>query len=226
MRELPVEQIHQQILCAREEERKQVARDLHDQIIQALVGLNYHISEIKKYRDMDMDSHIADIQSDLRAVIDDVRRICANLRPPALDSLGLIAAMRSSIREFNRQSNGRITFSFQGDSACRPDEAIELCIYRVFQEALTNAYKHADAQHIIVQLTIDSEFVVLDVKDDGKGFCVPESLDQFLFDKHFGLVGIRERLDMIDGRVEISSTPGCGTNLRAMVPLRSFERVC
>lgn len=221
-REFPGEQLHQQILYAREEERKQVARDLHDQIIQALVGLNYNLSEIKKHRDADIDAQITNIQSDLRSVIDDVRRICANLRPPVLDSLGLIAAMRSSIREFECQSQCRITLHVRGDGERRLAEPIELCIYRVFQEAVSNARKHADAHHIVVELDIGAKTVTLSVRDDGKGFCVPTDLDRFLLDKHYGLIGVRERLDMINGRMEIVSAPGKETVLRAIVNLEGF----
>jgi signal transduction histidine kinase len=214
-----IEQMHQQIIHAREEERKRVARELHDQIIQELVGLNFNLSKMRDDPDLDLNDQIPQLQRDTRQILGEVRRICSDLRPPALDSLGLVAAVRSRVRELERQDSLQVVLRIEGNVERRLPEDVSLCVFRVLQEALSNAHKHACAGRVEVSLLLHAEELCLVVKDDGKGFQVPQNLGQLLEGKHFGLVGLRERLDLVHGSLEVISRPGHGTCLRAWVPL-------
>jgi signal transduction histidine kinase len=213
-----IEQMHQQVVRAREEERKRVARDLHDQIIQELVVLNYNLSKMRDNRELDLNVQIPQLQRDTRQILGEVRRICSDLRPPALDSLGLVAAVRSRLRELELRGSLQVVLRIEGDVERRLPEEVSLCIFRVLQEALSNAHKHACAGRVEVSLLLHADELCLVVEDDGEGFQVPQNLGQLLDGKHFGLVGLRERLDLIHGSLEVRSRPGYGTCLRARVP--------
>lgn len=215
------EQLHQQILRAREEERKRIARELHDQIIQGLVGLNYHLSDMRARPELDLNTRITELQGDIRQILGEIRSLCANLRPPALDSLGLVAAVRSRLRELERQEPIQVALHVEGDVERRLPEDVALCVFRVLQEALSNVQKHAAACRVVVSLRIQADEVCLMVEDDGRGFHVPPHLGQLLECSHFGLVGLRERLELVSGALSVMSRPDHGTCLRAWVPLSS-----
>jgi signal transduction histidine kinase len=209
-----VETLHQEIQRAREEERKRISRKLHDEIIQALVGLNYRLAG-------SADPVSASLKNEVRQIVSDLRQISSELRPPALDNLGLVSAIRSRLRELT-QSNGdslRSELSIEGDEDLLLPEEVSLCLYRVFSEAVTNTLKHAKASHLRVRLHLNPERVELLVADDGRGFQVPYPLGELLAEQHFGLVGIRERLDAVHGELDIQTRPGGGTRLAARINL-------
>ena len=213
------DRLHRQTVRAREEERKRVARELHDQIIQALVGLNYGLSEIRTRPAADSSARAASLQGDVRQILNDVRRICTDLRPPTLDSLGLVSALRSRIRIVESESALDITFSVDGNPSQNVPEDIGLCLFRVLQEALSNVQRHSGAQHLSVRLCLAAERVQLSIEDDGRGFVVPRRLGQLTETGHFGLMGLHERLEAVNGVLKITSTPGQGTRLEVKVPL-------
>ena len=219
------EQLHQQIIHTREEERKRVARELHDQIIQALVGINYHLSTVRSQSSPDTREHITEIQTAVRQTLDDVRQICADLRPPALDSLGLVAAVRSWLRTLEQQSALDVDLELSGNTQQCVPEDIAICLYRVMQEALVNVQKHAEASCVIVKLDFQPDQIQLVVQDNGKGFSVPQQLGALMADHHFGLVGLRERLELVKGTITISSIPEQGTSVSASVPLNAAPRM-
>lgn len=218
MLELQDVQLHQHILSARQAERKQVARELHDQIIQALIGLNYHLSDIRARPGPDINAQLTQLQSELRGVVSHVRDICANLRPPPLDLVGLIASIRSWAHDLEQSSPFRIALRIDGDVQQHIHPETALCLLRVLQESLINAQKHAHARRVNVQLRIRPNDMVLTVRDDGAGFVVPDALEQEIERQHFGLVGMRERVELVGGRLRITSTPGRGTSIHAQVP--------
>lgn len=213
------EQVHQQTLQAREAERKRVARELHDQTIQALVGLNYQLSDLRTVLMPDEREQINLIQQTVRQTVEDVRRICADLRPPALDSLGLVPAIRSRLRELEQRGVLNVTLRVNGDMEQSIPEDIALCIFRVMQEALINVEKHAHAREVTVDLQLEATEVCLKVRDDGSGFVVPSHLGDLIANQHFGLVGLRERLDLVGGKLYVSSAVGQGTCVVARVPI-------
>lgn len=212
------ERLHRQILSAGEEERKRVARELHDQIIQELVGLNYHLSELRASPFAPEATHASQLQDEVRRILGEVRRICTDLRPPALDSLGLISAVRSRLREMEKLAAFEIVFNCDSDDIQDLPDETALCIYRVLQEALLNVQKHAAAKRIEVTLRLSPDQIELIVQDDGRGFCVPSRLGQLTDESHFGLVGLSERLELLSGTLNIISAPGQGTQLKASLP--------
>jgi signal transduction histidine kinase len=213
------DKLHQQVLRAREEERKYVARELHDQIIQSLVGLNYHLARLRPSENPDINEQIDSLQLQVRQTLEDIRRICSHLRPPTLDSLGLVAAMRSYIRSFESASSAQLMLRVEGDVDRWLPEEVSLCLFRFLQEALINVRKHATARRVEVSLQINLDTVCLNVRDDGVGFHVPPRLEHLVAHKHFGLAGLQERLELLDGACEVTSVLGRGTSLRASIPL-------
>lgn len=218
------EKLHQQVINAREEERKRVARELHDQIIQSLASMNYQLTHLRSQLSVDQRDQVLEVQSNLQQTLDDVRRICADLRPPALDNLGLVSAVRSRLRTLEQQNPIDVSLHVSGDPHQPIPEDIALTLFRVMQEALSNILKHAGAHTVEVQLYIDPDEICLVVRDDGQGFQVPNRLGQLIEGHHFGLVGLRERLEMIQGTLYVSSLTGEGTCIRAFVPLTPQAR--
>ena len=209
-----VEKLHRQLLHAREDERKFLARELHDEAIQALVGLNYRLAQMEN-------GAAGDLQAEVRRIVEDLRGMIRTLRPPALDNFGLVTAIRSHVRELGEAGGetARIDLRVDGDTERWLPEDIQLCLYRVMQEALINVEKHAAARHVQVTLDIQPKEVTLEIRDDGRGFRLPQHLGSLLEQDHFGLVGLRERLELVRGSLQIFSSPGEGTRLAASVPL-------
>ncbi len=214
MRAAEVEGLHKQLVRAREDERKILARELHDEAIQALIGLNYKLAQLG-------DTRAASLQGEVRQIVEDLRVMIGTLRPPALDTFGLVTAMRSHLRELSAKYQDSIRFDLKvnGDEERWFPEDVGLCLYRVMQEALANAEKHANARRVEVALDILPEMACLTVQDDGQGFHLPQHLGQFIDGNHFGLVGLRERLELVRGNLSIVTAPGEGTQLQATVPL-------
>ena len=211
-----VEQLHKRLLQAREEERKSLARELHDEAIQSLVGMNYRLAHLES-------GQTQPLRHELLRIVEDLRGMIHRLRPPALDNFGLLTAVRSELRERSVRSRGsmRIDLHVEGDPELGIPEEVGLCLYRVIQEALNNIERHSEAGQVDVTLLMNAEEIRLLVRDDGKGFPVPQQLGLLLEADHFGLVGVRERLELLHGTLEIDSAPGSGTTLRARVPLET-----
>ncbi len=218
-RALERQRLHWRVLKAREEERKRVARELHDQIAHALVGLNYQLAEMRVDLSPETACKAADLQRRVRQIMVALRRICADLRPPALDSMGLVPAIRAWLRMTRSQGLCHISLNVEGDEQQAISEEVAICIFRVLQEALRNIQKHAVAAEVAVSLRIDPAQVALVVEDDGKGFELPEDLGQLTMEGHFGLAGLRERLELLRGSLRVTSSPGRGCRLEARAPL-------
>ncbi|MGH2619925.1 MAG: ATP-binding protein [Anaerolineales bacterium] len=214
-----VEQLHKRLLRAREEERKSLARELHDQAIQSLVGMNYRLAHLEG-------DQTQGLRQEVLRIVEELRGMIRRLRPPALDNFGLVTAVRSELRERTVRSRGspRIDLHIEGDPEQGIPEEVGLCLYRVIQEALNNIERHAEARQVDVTLALHDEEVRLAVRDNGKGFQVPPQLGLMLEQDHFGLVGVRERLELLYGTLEIDSAPGSGTTVRARIPLQSNSR--
>lgn len=213
------ERLHREIVRAREAERAHVARELHDRTIQMLIGLNHQLSELRRRDGADLDGAPARLQEEVRGILGDVRRIIGGLRSPVLDSLGLVPAVRSYLRELTSQHALQVRLQVDGDEEQDLPEEVALCLYRVLQEALTNVQKHAAARQVVVAVKLRPDEVTLSVEDDGRGFVLPPRLGLLMDDGHFGLFGLRERLEMVQGTLKVTSTPGRGTRLEARVPL-------
>lgn len=216
-----MDRLHQQLLRAREEERKRLARELHDETIQSLVSLNYELSQLRAHAAPLQNERVAMLQQQLHQITNDLRKICSELRPPALDNLGLVCAVRSRLRELEAEGQLHLSLEIVGDEEITLPEEVQIGLFRVLQEALTNVQQHAQATKVTVKLAVYPTGIYLSIQDDGCGFVVPVKLDRLMDEGHFGLVGMRERLEALDGRLLLHSTPGSGVHLEAFVSLRT-----
>lgn len=215
-------QAQRQLLHSREEERARLARDLHDGPIQALVGLNLQTGLMLSQWDRLTTSPalvevIKDVRAQVRDLLSDLREVCAELRPPMLDMLGLGAALRALTEDWSAQHDISIHFDLLPDATLRmlPEDAA-VNLYRVVQEALTNIARHAGASQVNISLTWKAGGLVLTVQDDGRGFVLPQNSGDLAAQGHFGLVGMQERVNLIGGQLVVESAPGQGTSVRVI----------
>jgi len=205
----------ERVISAQEDERKRIARDLHDQTSQALVSLIVQLKLVESARTKaERAQSIADLREQLRATLNDVRRMAYDLRPGVLDDLGL----SQSIQWFAEQcrKNSGIQIHTLIDAACdRLPLHTATAIYRVAQEALSNVVKHSRAAHAWITLKNNDEGVELEIRDDGVGFETPSGAAPL---EGLGLFGMQERIQLLGGRFEIQSEAGKGTIIRARVP--------
>jgi signal transduction histidine kinase len=201
---------------AAEAERTRWARELHDETLQQLAGLRVLLSGARPSRDAErMTGAIENALEQITTAIGDLRSLITELRPAALDELGTKPALESLATRVNRQSDLEIELDVElGDGDARLVPEIESTIYRLVQEALTNVAKHAGATRVAVKVCERDSAIALTVRDDGSGF------DPLKGTSGFGLLGMRERLALVNGTLEIDSRPGEGTVLHASIPAR------
>ena len=214
-----ISRLHRQVLRAREEERKRLARDLHDLIIQSLVGVNYQLAEIRTQLAQGQTEQLIKAQAQIKCLIGELRQICADLRPPTLDVLEFTEAIQTKVAEIEENASFRARVLIEGNEDQDIDDDVKLCIYRLIQESLINANKHAMADHVEVWVQITSEQVAVMVSDNGKGFEVPVRLEHLVPDRHYGLIGIKEMVEAVNGSLSITSKPGQGCVLAAQLPV-------
>jgi ABC-type sugar transport system ATPase subunit len=203
-----------------EEERKSLAREIHDQIIQDLLSTNYQLESLDNVNQTSetIKDDLAQIQDNIRKMIDELRVICGNLRPPTIDSLGLNAAIQSFAQDWSKRFGIEIHLHLDPEIGRIP-EAIELSIYRIVQEGLNNIHKHssATAAHIILERT-SPRTLMITIEDNGEG--VQEEFDIMNYSKsgHYGLIGIEERVKLLGGRLRIQNKPEGGLLIQAEIP--------
>jgi two-component system sensor histidine kinase DegS len=151
------------------------------------------------------------LQGVVRGSLQDTRKIIFDLRPMALDDIGLPAALKKFVANYREQYGLPVEFQYFGTQKRMP-HAVEVAMFRIVQEGLNNIYKHANATNVLVKLEVLPNKVNLLVRDDGKGF-TPEKLGRGPRPKGYGLVGIKERVQLLKGDMEIVSAPGHGTSL-------------
>jgi signal transduction histidine kinase len=208
------------LLTELEKERKHLAREIHDQIIQDLLSTNYQIEEIEASEDAStaMKENLATLRDNLRNLIDELRNICSDLRPPTIDSLGITAALQSFSQEWAKRNN--ITLNLKLDPEIkRMPESIELSIYRIVQEGLNNIQKHAGATQADISLQHASpKALMISIADNGKGIGNKIDLSQLSHDGHFGLLGISERVELLGGRLRFQNQKDGGFVVQAEIP--------
>jgi signal transduction histidine kinase len=202
------------VVAAQELERHRLARELHDETGQALTSVLLALRAVEeKVSDEAAREAIAQVRELVVATLQDVRRLAVELRPKALDDFGLVAALERLSQTFTEQTGIDVDFESALGTARLPEE-VETALYRIVQESLTNVVKHAQARHVSVLLTMRNGAAAAVIEDDGRGF------DRgAVRDGGFGLEGIRERVLLLDGRLEIETSPGAGTTLVAEVPV-------
>jgi two-component system, NarL family, sensor histidine kinase UhpB len=215
-----LQKMSEQVLAAQEDERKRIARELHDETAQALTTLLIRLKILEKARtDVEMRGQIDELRELTADTLEAVRKLAVELRPATLDDLGLLAALEAYTESYRSRMPVRVTFKAEGfeDRDRRLPPQIELVLYRVVQEALTNVAKHANASTIRVELSRDVDEVIASVADDGDGFQVEDMMRSR--ERGLGLFGMQERLALVRGQLDIDSAPGNGTRVNARVPL-------
>lgn len=207
------------LITERENERKALARELHDQIIQDLLGLNYHLESVEGLAESpEQQNEISFIRGGIRDVIGELRQMCSDLRPPTIDHHGLSAAIDSLVHEWLDRNEVQLQLEID-PSLGRMPEMIELSIFRIVQEGLNNVRKHSEAKHVRLSLQrTSSTNLLIRLEDDGRGLPKPVDLAALSADKHFGLVGISERVALLGGTINIESSKGNGTILQIEIP--------
>lgn len=198
-----VEHVHRRLLAAREQERAELARELHDGVIQDLIGLRYRLEDLQERRG---DNDLAYVHTRVGVLVDELRRLCSDLRPPALDQLGLAAALRALARQVSERG---LPVNTHLHNVCIQDEAA-IGLYRIGQEALFNAWRHAGASKAFICLAREGGRVQLTVGDDGNGFDPVQARER---GDSFGLLGMEERAEALGGELTIESAPGEGTRV-------------
>ncbi len=207
------------ITTGQEEERRRLARELHDETIQDLIALNQRIHLIqRKNTDADVADRLDELQTLTQDSIRDLRRLTHALRPLYLDDLGLVAALDMLARETQETTALSVTFQRVGSERRLASET-ELALYRVAQEGLSNIIRHAQANKASLSLVFTDEQISLTISDDGIGFTVPESPAEFAPGGHFGLLGLYERAELIAATLNIRSTPNKGTDILITLPV-------
>ncbi|MFN0168454.1 MAG: sensor histidine kinase [Bryobacteraceae bacterium] len=201
-----------QLVEAQEQERRSIARELHDEVGQSLAGLLLDIGAAAS------DAGQGPVKTRLNAIavcaarlVEEVRRIALSLRPSMLDDLGLVPALEWQAREVGQRSGIAVEVEAE-ESAGQLPEALRTCIYRVAQEALRNSVRHSAARRVRIGLSRDAGFVRLRVEDDGRGFAADRR-------RGLGLLGMQERVVQLGGRFRVLSSPGSGTTVAAELPL-------
>jgi signal transduction histidine kinase len=210
-----------QLLLAQEEERKKISRELHDQIAQTLTGINIRLAALKTeaaHNTKGLQNKISSAQRMIEKSVDVVHRFARDLRPTVLDDLGVIPALHSFMKAFTKQTGIHIRFTtFTSGRIEQMDTVTRTVLYRVAQEALTNVGRHAQASQVDVSIEKLPRAVGLTIKDNGKSFQVDRVLHPKK-NKRLGLLGMRERVEMVGGSLRVESAPGKGTTIRAEIP--------
>jgi two-component system, NarL family, sensor histidine kinase UhpB len=204
------------VLSAQEEERKRIARDLHDEVNQSLTALLLHLEAAVQDAPASLKDELAETKRLANQAMGELLDLARQLRPTALDDHGLVAALQTHVKEYNRR--GPASAHFWADPTLRnlPAE-VQVVIYRVAQEALVNAARHSGASRVEVSLEKHDSRVCLIVSDNGSGFAFAEE------GKGLGLSGMRERALLVGGSLDIDSSPGKGTIVKLAVPLGGEE---
>ena len=202
------------ITSAQEEERLRLARELHDDTIQSVIALKQRVQLAQaSVKDQTSRRTLSELETLSEQTIENLRRMTRALRPIYLEDLGLVTALEMLARETSQNNAINIDFQKTGEEQ-RLSHEVELAIYRIAQEALSNVMRHSQAKNADLHISFGEKQVELEVSDNGIGFDMPKSPTDFAPKGHFGLLGIRERADLIGARLEVVAATGNGTKLR------------
>lgn len=217
--------LSRRVLSVQEEERKRISRELHDVIAQMLTSINIRLATLKHDAAANakgLSKKISRTQQVVEQLVDIVHRFARELRPTALDDLGLTPALHSYLKRFTKETGVRASLtSFAGLD--RLSSAKRTALYRVAQEALTNIARHAHASRVDVTLQKVSNSVHMKIEDDGESFDI-ERMWHAGRNQHLGLLGMRERVEMVGGVFTVESAPGSGTTIHACIPFNQGSK--
>ena len=204
------------ITSAQEEERLRLARELHDETIQSVIALKQRVQLAEKLiKDQKGRQSLQELESLAEQTVDNLRRIIRALRPIYLEDLGLVTALEMLARETKTLP---VEFYRTGQEQ-RLKSEVELALYRIAQEALSNVIRHAQASQATLNINFSEQEIKMEINDDGVGFIISKSPTDFAPNGHFGLLGMRERSELIGGRLEVQSEAGAGTRLSIRLPV-------
>jgi two-component system, NarL family, sensor histidine kinase DegS len=199
---------------AQEAERKRIARELHDDTIQSLVVVSRKLADLSSGSSA---YSAADIREEVRKIIEGVRHFSQELRPSILDDLGLVPAVQWLASNLQNSENTEIEIEVYGSKRQIPQDS-ELMLFRIIQEALNNIGKHARATKVLIKLEYSSNQIKVTIQDNGEGFEMPHKVSDFARSDKFGLIGIRERIQLLGGSLKIETQKGKGTTIIIEVP--------
>ncbi|MBS3938159.1 MAG: sensor histidine kinase [Peptococcaceae bacterium] len=208
------------VIKAQEEERRRVARDIHDGPAQTLANVILRAEICEKLLESDVNQVRAELKllkSVVRSSLQDIRKVIYDLRPMALDDLGLVPTLRRYINDLKERHTMLIDFSVLGVDRRLPAH-IEVGGFRIVQESLNNAFKHSRAAKVVVRVEFAEDNLGIFVKDDGQGFLVEEAINRQ--GDHFGLLSMRERVEVLEGSWQLASSLGMGTTITVRIPIR------
>jgi PAS domain S-box-containing protein len=215
-------EVQRRLLEQREQERLQIARDLHDGPVQELTGAHYALEGILyTTEDKALAQALQVIRDSIKQEVNGLRDYAGELRPPTLSKFGLGKAIRSHLESFQeKHPEIRLELEETHEGTLLPEE-VSLALFRIYQETLTNFTKHARATKGTVRLISTPGQVILEMEDNGVGFSVPKDWLELARRGHLGLVGMRERAEAIGGRLQVDSQPGQGSRIQVVVPIQN-----
>ena len=218
-----VENLLKMVISAEEEERKRIARGLHDETMQSLSALLMKIDMCSKmYADVVPSEKIDEMRNIALKTLDEIHSLIQNLRPTVVDDLGLEAGIRWLLDKHLAEKGITCDFNVIGAEEKRFNHRIETALFRIIQEAVINISKHASAENVFIVLQYMSDSIAVHMEDDGKGFDAADVLKHTDDVRGLGIMGMRERAYLVDGKLKICSTPGNGTRLSLWIPLPEY----
>ncbi|MFH2129456.1 MAG: ABC transporter substrate binding protein [bacterium] len=215
------------IIEAQEMERKRLSVELHDEFGQMLTAVSLNLSLIRNKLGADCSRSVAErldqTESAIENLYDQIHDLSLDLRPTILDDLGLTPTLRWYLNQYQERSGRQVHFSAGEEPGIAIPGAVAVALYRILQEALTNITKYAGASTITVRLITEPDTIQLIIADDGIGFDLEAIQSRNIKERGLGLVGMRERLDLLNGSLQIQTEPGRGTTLHAVVPIYHGE---
>jgi two-component system sensor histidine kinase DegS len=212
------QEISLRIIKAQEDERRRVAREIHDGPAQTLANIVLRLEITERLLDLSPQKaklELEDLKNLVRSNLQDIRRIIFDLRPMALDDLGIIQAINQYIKNFQVAFNIKCELNINGSERRLP-QVIEVSLFRLLQEGLTNVAKHSRSERAIIHINFQEQSTSVKITDFGKGFNVENSFQSP--GEHYGLLGMRERVEMFSGLLVIHSSPGKGTTIEITIP--------
>ncbi len=214
------------VTSGQEAERARLARELHDGPVQDLIALAQQAEMahrlLARGEIEDARTQLESLYPATRRIVEELRGLMAALRPPYIEDLGLLPALEMLVRQVRETAGAEVQLETEGEVCrCHPD--VELAAYRVAQEALNNALRHAGARHVVIRVQQDADHLTLTVADNGVGFILPSRPDLLTSQGRFGLVGMQERVSRLGGRLTIDTAPGRGTRVIARFPIHPCD---
>jgi two-component system sensor histidine kinase UhpB len=220
-RTLQLKAISEHAIHVQEEERIRISRSLHDDTAQMISMLIINLERIGKMipqDEPDIFRQVGETHKVATLLLENLRKVIWDLRPSILDDLGLIPAIRWYAQSNLKESGVQVEVGSSNELMRLPSH-LETMLFRILQEAVSNVLRHANASKVTINLRPEDEHVVLEVKDNGRGFDVKKTTGEALTRKQLGLLGIQERVSLVNGTLKVESTPGAGTTLQVYVPL-------